>query len=237
KPAISMKQDLLYKRAIDCYSLFMKILVIEDNFEFALGLRHILTEHQVDICCTLQQAENENLKSYDIFIVDLNLPDGNGLDIIQYIREFTGHPILIISGCNEESTIIEGYRKGIDDYIVKPILPNILQEKINAIGRNRGLQNTSIVFQGTYCLDVEKRTINDLPLTGTETAILRSLFLSDSNYISYECLTRNLSREFPVSSLSSRMTELKKKISEIGLCITGRKNTGYSLERVNNESS
>lgn len=124
-----------------------KILVVDDNFENRMLLAEILREIAVcDFAATGKEAiEAYNLSTqrrspYSLILLDIELPEVNGLDILQKIRDSEkeagialgdGVPIIIVTAY--EKRFVEAFNKGCDDYILKPIDTNILLTKIAAI--------------------------------------------------------------------------------------------------------
>jgi len=124
-----------------------KILIVDDNFENRMLLAEILREIAVcDFAATGKEAiEAYNLstqknEAYSLILLDIELPEVNGLDILQKIRESEktvgvalgdGVPIIIVTAY--EKRFVEAFNKGCDDYILKPIDTDVLLAKIAAI--------------------------------------------------------------------------------------------------------
>lgn len=206
----------------------MKILIIEDNPAFARSLKTHMDEYEVQLCYTADQAWQELSSVWDLYLIDIGLPDGDGLSLVQEIRSRTDHPILVISASRQEGDMITGYRRGIDDYIEKPVRLPVLQEKIRAMIRNRGLAGKKYEWHGIV-LDVAAMRLQAIPLTKTETCILTLLMQNPGQYVGMESLERALPKEYSSSSLSSRISELRRKVKKAGLCLEGRRTTGYRL--------
>ncbi len=124
-----------------------KILIVDDNFENRMLLAEILREISIcDFAATGKEAiEAYNLSTqrqepYSLILLDIELPEVNGLDILQKIRESEktvgvalgdGVPIIIVTAY--EKRFVEAFNKGCDDYVLKPIDTNVLLAKIAAI--------------------------------------------------------------------------------------------------------
>lgn len=116
----------------------MKILIIEDDLSLINGLSFAIKKqgYELDIARTSAQAYNiwKNGK-YDLVILDVSLPDGNGFDICKKIRLLSKIPIIFLTAADEETDIIMGLDIGGDDYITKPFKLAVLLSRINAILR------------------------------------------------------------------------------------------------------
>jgi DNA-binding response OmpR family regulator len=110
-----------------------RILVLEDNKNLAFAISHVLQEYEVSVCLNARQAYEKLEKPFDCYLLDIGLPDGNGLEICSYIRTFSNRPILILSADRTEESILKGYASLADDYLEKPFLLSVLQAKIKAL--------------------------------------------------------------------------------------------------------
>jgi len=120
----------------------LKALIIEDSVEVAEAVSLCLQVQWPDIEISVAVEGFiglERLKSgqYDVIILDLNLPDVSGYDVLQQIRLFSNIPVIILTVSGEEEDIAKGFEMGANDYIVKPFRPRDLLSRINsAINRS-----------------------------------------------------------------------------------------------------
>ena len=116
----------------------MKILIIEDDLSLINGLSFAIKKqgYELDIARTSCEA-NEILTDgkYDLVILDVSLPDGNGFDICRNIRKTSKVPIIFLTAADDETDITMGLDIGGDDYITKPFKLAVLLSRINAILR------------------------------------------------------------------------------------------------------
>lgn len=119
----------------------MKLLIIEDEKELAENIRSYLSNEEIicELASSYQEAEEKLLNfPYDIVLLDLMLPDGNGLDILELIKQKnTGIGVLIISAKNALDDRIKGLDRGADDYLTKPFHLSELNSRMKAIFRRR----------------------------------------------------------------------------------------------------
>ena len=122
------------------------ILMVEDDSTIAFGVKYALEQEgfNVDICKDLESSrENIEKKEYDIILLDVMLPDGNGYDLCKEIRNTQDTPIIFLTACDEEVNIVMGLDLGGDDYMTKPFRVRELISRIKAVLRRRGKNNES----------------------------------------------------------------------------------------------
>lgn len=115
----------------------MNIALIDDNVRLSKNIQKFFDErwHTTDMYHSRWKFINDTNEKYDIYIIDISLQDGNGLDIAKYLRieKKSRAPIIIISGYQGLKTKLEGFQIGVDDYIVKPFSPLELEARIFSI--------------------------------------------------------------------------------------------------------
>src|SRR5450756_1653845 len=121
----------------------MKVLIIEDHQELARNIHDFLARegYICELCSTLEEArEKISLFQYDCILLDIGLPDGNGMSLMQLIRaERQESNVLIISARNALDDKIIGLEQGADDYLTKPFHLAELHARIRAIYRRKNL--------------------------------------------------------------------------------------------------
>ncbi len=113
-----------------------KVLAIEDDWTVGMVLEHVLETagHQVEVVRGVVDGRGAlSHGGYDLVLLDLNLPDGNGFELIRAIRQELGRstPIVVLSGMRQEDTVVEGLRLGADDYVAKPFSPRELLARVD----------------------------------------------------------------------------------------------------------
>ena len=177
-----------------------KILILEDDRKLNDGIRLALRREDCTFlqCQTIEEAR-ELLKKEKVrlILLDLNLPDGNGLDFLQEIRAKSAVPVIIITANNMETDIVMGLELGANDYITKPF--NILEVKarIKAIMRRASKdekkENTEkVLVSGDLKLDLEGRRVfiadKEINLTAKEFDLLELLAKNPNKVYSRENL-------------------------------------------------
>ena len=119
-----------------------QILIVEDDPALSQGIRLALGQEgrQFVQAGTIGQAERELAeRTFDLLILDLNLPDGNGLDLLSRLRDRSALPVLILTANDLEMDQVTGLELGADDYVTKPFSLAVLLAKTEAlIRRSRG---------------------------------------------------------------------------------------------------
>ena len=112
-----------------------KILLLEDDTTLGSGIRLALQSPsvQITLCRTLAQAQNALAQnSYDLLILDINLPDGSGLELLEQVRKTSRVPVILLTANDLEMDVVTGLESGADDYITKPFSLAILRARVNA---------------------------------------------------------------------------------------------------------
>ena len=123
----------------------MKMLIVEDDCTLNRGIALSLDPECVLQAGTLAEARKYFDEDVDLVILDINLPDGSGLDLCREIREKSQVPIIILTANDMEVDIVTGLETGADDYITKPFSLMVLRARVNAVLRRKSSSKT--VFQ------------------------------------------------------------------------------------------
>lgn len=171
----------------------LKILILEDDKylneiikSYLLSKGYIVTN-----VFDAEEAKSAIYKQiFDLYILDIMVPKGNGIDILNNIRDMTDNPVLIITALDSENTEIKAFEKGTDDYIRKPFSPNKLLIRIEAILRRANkLTNDEIVFKD-YKINLKNYNVNykgeDLCVLKKEFDILKILIENKGIILSRE---------------------------------------------------
>ncbi|MCS7198863.1 MAG: response regulator transcription factor [Caldimicrobium sp.] len=220
-----------------------KILVIEDNREIAHLLSSALEEegYRVEVRSGLVQAFSVFSVSmdFDLVVLDLILPDGNGLDILKYLRsshKYRNIPVVIISAKGQELDRVLGLELGADDYVVKPFSLREVILRIKRLLQKTEGEPSSLISVGPFILDKEKKAIylegKLLELTATEFKIL-SLFIENPHRVfSREDLLDLIwsnEREYYSRVLDAYICRIRSKLGQAGELLQTVRGLGYRL--------
>jgi DNA-binding response OmpR family regulator len=152
----------------------MKILIIEDEPELEQSIQKYL-EYQGFVCEAVNDfpggVEKVRQYDYDCVVVDINLPNGSGLDIVKMLKEIGSKSgIIIISARNALEDKLAGLELGSDDYLTKPFHLSELNARIHAIIRRRNFGGNKIISFNEIKIDPEAQaiTVEDKPVELTE---------------------------------------------------------------------
>lgn len=136
-----------------------RILLLEDDEALALGIEFTLKDEGfiVTRCASVEEAISTfNEDKFDLLILDVMLPDGNGYDVCKYVRKKSEVPIIFLTACDDEVNIILGLDIGADDYITKPFRVRELISRIKAIQRRfKNVENSKNILK---CKDLVLNT-------------------------------------------------------------------------------
>ncbi len=173
----------------------MKLLLVEDDKTIALGLEYSLTQEgfEVTICydaksalCKIQDMQ------FDIALLDITLPDGNGFEICRKLKEKDYTPVIFITARDDEGSVVMGLDIGADDYITKPFRIRELQSRIRSVLRRaqKQLNEDNIFRYGNVVVNITKGNVtkdgSDVFLTALEYRLLLTLINNEGHV-----LTRN----------------------------------------------
>ena len=159
-----------------------KILLLEDDITLGSGIRLALQSPtvQITLCRTLAQARGASAEnSYDLLILDINLPDGSGLELLEQVRKTSDVPVILLTANDMEMDVVTGLEAGADDYITKPFSLAILRARVNAQLRRGMSTKTSCMEIGRFQFDFDRMEFRKagqaIELSKTEQKLLRIL--------------------------------------------------------------
>ncbi len=136
----------------------IKILVVEDDGIIVRNLMELLVREgfEADSALTYAEAESKiEAKSYELVLLDVNLPDGNGFSLCKKIKSITDCPVIFLTASSDEFSVVTGLDIGADDYIEKPYRPRELISRIKSVLRRCG-KSQSILNIGNISVDMDK---------------------------------------------------------------------------------
>lgn len=110
-----------------------EILIVEDDSDLGRGLGLALQSADIscDICSSIGQAREQRAKkNYALILLDINLPDGNGMDFLREIKTDSNMPVILLTANDTEMDVVAGLEQGADDYITKPFSLAVLRARI-----------------------------------------------------------------------------------------------------------
>ncbi len=195
----------------------MRVLLIEDDTAMAQSIEMMLTSESFNVYCTDLGEEGLDLGKlydYDIIILDLNLPDMHGYDVLKKLRlSKVETPILILSGMAEPDNKVKGLGFGADDYLTKPFNKDEMVARIHAIVRRSKGHAQTVIKTGALTVNLDTKSVEvdnqRLHLTGKEYAMLELLSLRKGT---------TLTKEMFLNHLYGGMDEPELKIIDVFIC-------------------
>ena len=195
----------------------MRVLLIEDDSAMAQSIELMLRSEGLNVYTTDLGEEGIDLGKlydYDIIILDLNLPDMHGYDVLKKLRAAKiDTPILILSGMAEPDKKVKGLGFGADDYLVKPFDRQELVARLHAIVRRSKGHAESLIRTGKLTVNLDSKSVEvesgRLHLTGKEYAMLELLSLRKGS---------TLTKEMFLNHLYGGMDEPELKIIDVFIC-------------------
>ncbi len=220
----------------------MNILLIEDDEVLADGLNHTLTQSGYHVTEASEGKYAEHLlqaQGFDLIILDLGLPDMDGLQLLRKLRnQKVSLPIMILTARDDINDRIEGISQGADDYMTKPFELRELEARLHALVRRCYGGFNTIIEVGDLCLDTENHQIlgNDkiLSISSRETTVLELLLLQAGKVVSKDRIAQHLASENDAiadNAIEVYIHRIRKHISPYNVIIRTIRGLGYLLEK------
>lgn len=140
----------------------IKILVIEDDITIVKNLSELLQREGFLTLCATNCKDAENIieaEAFDLVLLDILLPDGNGFALCKRIKSVTDCPVIFLTASSDEYSVVTGLDIGADDYIEKPYRPRELISRIKSVLRRCG-KSQSVLTMGNVSVDMDKGIVS-----------------------------------------------------------------------------
>ena len=169
----------------------MKILLVEDDHTIAAGLKYSLESegYEVMVCPTFTSAKAAiETGQFDLFLLDLTLPDGNGYDLCRLIRTMGSTPVIFLTACDEEVSVIMGLDMGADDYVTKPFRVRELLSRIRTVLRRSRSEPAANYEKYGITVNIQQAKVykgrEEIILTALEYRLLLALLAHEGQALS-----------------------------------------------------
>jgi two-component system, cell cycle response regulator CtrA len=195
----------------------VRILLVEDDPTTSKSIEMMLQNANLNVYATDLGEEGIDLAKlydYDLILLDLNLPDMNGHEVLRQLRVAKVEtPILILSGMDDTESKLKGFGFGADDYMTKPFNRQELIARIHAIVRRSKGHAQSVITTGKFTVNLDTKTVEvdgkPVHLTGKEYQMLELLSLRKGT---------TLTKEMFLNHLYGGMDEPELKIIDVFIC-------------------
>lgn len=201
------------------------ILLIEDDISLSNGIKLALQspENQIIQCFNIREARQTDTAGFSLVILDINLPDGNGLDYLQEIKRTCSVPVILLTANDLETDIVMGLELGADDYITKPFSLAVLRARVNARIRSTEKKETVGYQTERFRFDFQEMTYyvleDPIELSKTEQKLLRLLVENKGNILQRSMLIDRIwtdgAEYVDENALSVVIKRLRDKLEEV----------------------
>lgn len=202
-----------------------QILILEDDNMLAQGIRMALQgpDTEITLCGTLAEvSELFGSTVFHLLILDVNLPDGSGIDLLRKVRQTSTVPIILLTANDMEMDIVNGLESGADDYITKPFSLAVLRARVNTQLRRSAATKSGMVNIDGFQFDFDRmefrRTGQTVELSKTEQKLLRLLVENRGQTLSRSVLVDRIWTDGAAyvdeNALSVTIKRLRDKLEE-----------------------
>ena len=169
-----------------------KLLLVEDNEIISKGIKYFLEQEGFEIDVVMSKEDAEEIlsrKEYDLIILDIMLPDGNGFDLCKYIKKEKEYPVIFLTAKDEEKDVVLGFDLGADDYIIKPFRNRELISRIQNVLRRYNKDKEELEYKNIK-IDLNSKRVyvnkEEVLFTALEYRILVLLILNKGKVMTRE---------------------------------------------------
>lgn len=180
------------------FAVMANIFLLEDDKILSKGISIALKKDEHSVVTAygyLEALQKYQNGKYDLFLLDINLPDGNGLEFCRKIRETSEIPVLFLTANDTEEDMLDGFGVGCDDYISKPFPIEVLRKKVLAVLKRTGGGKSRIKYRDLE-VDKEKCLVlmngQEIHLTSTEYKLLLYLMENKGRVLTKAVLLEQL---------------------------------------------
>lgn len=227
----------------------MKALIVEDDSMVSLLVSELLRQEGFAADSTDNANEGLTLAmvhDYDVMVLDLGLPDRNGLTVVQALRrKGNSTPVLILTGDRNSETTVMALDAGADDYVTKPVVPDEFRARIRALVRRGGAKRTEEIQFGNLNLNRLTRELRiegkEVQLTARELSLIEQLMLHPHEVITRSQLLEKVwDMNFDPGSnvVDVNVTRVRKKLESCSASATivAKRGMGFVLKLKEAES-
>lgn len=220
----------------------MRVLLVEDNLRLSTLVRRGLENEDftVDGVGTISDAEAAlETAPYDVVILDLGLPDGDGLDLLRDMRAGGSHiPVLVLTARDGVDDRVKGLNAGADDYLLKPFAVEELTARLRALLRRPDGALGLSLHAGNITFDTSSREVRVgkelIKISKKEMGVLEQLMRRAGRVVPKDTLESKLygfDEEVSPNSLEANISRLRKRLAQVdaGVSIHTLRGVGYLL--------
>ncbi|WP_431134142.1 response regulator transcription factor [Psychroserpens mesophilus] len=220
----------------------MKILIIEDEPQMLDNMRQTLEQekYQVETASDYKTASSKlGVYDYDCILLDITLPDGSGLDLLQQIKsQGKDDGVIIVSAKDSLDDRLKGLNLGADDYLPKPFHNAELNARVKAVLRRLNFKGQDTITIGNAMINIENRELKidnkDIELNRKEYDILMYLITNKNRLVTKAALAEHvwgdhIDQADSFDFIYSQIKNLRKKLEAATLTVEAVYGVGYKL--------
>ena len=203
----------------------LRLLLLEDDSALGEGIALALRGGEMDVilCRTVSGARQELERGvFDLLILDVNLPDGSGLDLLREVRMASAVPVILLTANDMETDIVGGLESGADDYITKPFSLAVLRARVNAQLRRTATPSGMVELE-PFSFDFDRMEFRKagrlIELSKTEQKLLRVLVENRGRTLSRSMLVDRVwtdgAEYVDENALSVTVKRLRDKLEDV----------------------
>ena len=212
----------------------MNILLIEDDRKIteALTLAFAAEGYKTTPCRTCADAYSKAAEQFDLMIIDITLPDGNGFELFTELKKYTSAPAIFLTAKDDEDSIVKGFQLGGDDYITKPFSTRELMARISRFGRSKD----NLFHAGNIELNPDTHIVTkkgkQIELTALEYKLLLMLMQNKGSIVTRDAILDRIwdlaGKYVNDNTLTVYISKLRNKLGQD--TIRTVKGIGYKME-------
>jgi two-component system OmpR family response regulator len=218
-------------------------LLVEDNQDLAEGLSAILrgSGYAVDVVSDGASAHAvAAAETFDLVILDLNLPEMDGLDVLRAMRARQNRAaVLILTARGAPEERIKGLDLGADDYMIKPFDVGELEARVRVLLRRQAGLRASTVSYGNVSLDLNTRSFSSggapIEIPARELGLLELLFMRAGKVVAKDAIMQSLTGfddDLSPNAIEQYVSRLRKRLAPHGLTVRTARGIGYYLDKM-----
>lgn len=219
----------------------MKIMLVEDKEPIIMGLEYLLSREGYQVITARSRKEALEIlerEDYDLILLDIALPDGDGFELCRRIKQKTRIPVIFLTAKEEETDVVRGLDMGAEDYVIKPFRNRELVSRIRSVLRRNG-KGSTLLRCGDITMDTESGVVSrgntPVSLTRLEYKILSVMISHPGRLFTREEILADIwdvSGNFVNdNTLSVTMKRIREKLGDTeGSIIRTIRGMGYKME-------
>jgi two-component system KDP operon response regulator KdpE len=217
----------------------IRVLVVDDEGQILRALRVILRDagfEAIPASTVAEALDAAAVRPPEAAIVDLLLPDGDGIEVVAGLREWSQMPVLLLSAVDDEDAKVRALQAGADDYVVKPFAPRELVARLERALRRVASGDDPVIELGGLRVDLAARVVSrdgaEVHLTPLEYGLLRELVRNRGRLLTHTHLLHavwGVAYAHDTAVLRRHMSNLRAKVDPAGGLIRTEPGVGYRL--------